>query len=75
VLIKTDEARPYRFTFFTDNLTTTVHSPTISELVDQGEEFKELFEGEDSDCWWLDVTNVTDEELRTLSRVNLLLYD
>jgi magnesium transporter len=71
--MQNDDARPYRFTFFTDKLATTIHSPTISELVDEGESFSELFEGENSDCWWLDVTNVTDEEMRTLSRVNNLL--
>jgi magnesium transporter len=73
LLMQNDDARPYRFTFFTDKLATTIHSPTISELVDEGESFSELFEGENSDCWWLDVTNVTDEEMRTLSRVNNLL--
>jgi len=50
-------------------LATTIHSPTISELVDEGEHFDELFEGENSDCWWLDICDVTDDEMRTLSRV------
>jgi magnesium transporter len=45
-----------------------VHSPTISELVDEGESFSELFEGEGCECWWLDICNVTDEEMRVLSR-------
>jgi Mg2+ and Co2+ transporter CorA len=65
-----DETRPFRFTFFTDKLATTVHSPTISELVDEGEQFSELFEGEGCECWWLDVCGITDEEMRTLSRVS-----
>jgi hypothetical protein len=68
-LMKTDETRPYRFTFFTDKLATTVHSPTISELVDEGEHFSHLFEGEGCECWWLDVSGISDEEMRTLSRV------
>ena len=64
-----DEARPYRFTFFTDKLAATVHSPTISELVDEGECFSDLFEGDGCECWWLDVCAVTDDEMRLLSRV------
>lgn len=66
---QTEESRPYRFMFFTDKLTTTIHAPTISELVDEGQNFCDLFEGEGSECWWLDVCGVTDEEMRLLSRV------
>lgn len=40
---RTEEAAPYRFTYFNEEFQSTVHSSTISELVQPGGSFKELF--------------------------------
>ncbi|KAL7275912.1 CorA metal ion transporter [Rhizina undulata] len=40
-----DEA-PYRFTYFNDELPATIHSHTISELLQPGQTFKDLFKPE-----------------------------
>ncbi|KAM0482983.1 hypothetical protein ACHAPX_002427 [Trichoderma viride] len=40
---QTDEEAPYRFTYFNEEFQSTVHSQTISELVQQGSDFQELF--------------------------------
>ncbi|KAJ2899303.1 putative metal ion transporter [Zalerion maritima] len=39
---KTEEETPYRFTYFNEELQSTIHSHTLSELA-QGSSFKELF--------------------------------
>jgi magnesium transporter len=38
-----EEEAPYRFTYFNEEFPTTIHSQTISELVQPGGTFKELF--------------------------------
>ncbi|KAK0632314.1 hypothetical protein B0T14DRAFT_419603 [Immersiella caudata] len=38
-----EEEAPYRFTYFNEELESTIHSQTISELVQPGGTFKELF--------------------------------
>ncbi|KAL2154872.1 hypothetical protein VTH82DRAFT_3548 [Thermothelomyces myriococcoides] len=38
-----EEAAPYRFTYFNEEFPSTIHSQTISELVQPGGTFKELF--------------------------------
>jgi magnesium transporter len=38
-----EEAAPYRFTYFNEEFRSTIHSQTISELVQPGGTFKELF--------------------------------
>lgn len=40
---RTEEDAPYRFTYFNEELPSTVHSQTISELVQPGQTFRELF--------------------------------
>lgn len=40
---RTEEDAPYRFTYFNEELESTIHSHTLSELVPQGSSFKELF--------------------------------
>lgn len=40
---RTEEAAPYRFTYFNEEFQSTIHSSTISELVQPGGSFKELF--------------------------------
>lgn len=40
---QTDEDAPYRFTYFNEEFQSTIHSPTISELVQPGSDFRELF--------------------------------
>jgi magnesium transporter len=40
---QTDEETPYRFTYFNEEFQSTIHSQTISELVQPGGGFRELF--------------------------------
>lgn len=40
---QTDEEIPYRFTYFNEEFQSTIHSQTISELVQPGSDFRELF--------------------------------
>ena len=40
---RAEEDAPYRFTYFNEELPSTIHSQTISELVQPGESFRELF--------------------------------
>lgn len=40
---ETDEDIPYRFTYFNEEFQSTIHSQTISELVQPGGSFQELF--------------------------------
>lgn len=40
---RAEEDAPYRFTYFNEELPSTVHSLTISELLQPGQDFRELF--------------------------------
>ncbi len=60
-----EDDRPYRFTFFSDGLASTIHSPTLYELPQEGQSFHELFTS--SDTFWLDVNSPTDSEMKILS--------
>ncbi|KAG5939093.1 hypothetical protein E4U53_007889 [Claviceps sorghi] len=40
---RADEEAPYRFTYFNEEFQSTIHSQTISELVQPGSDFRELF--------------------------------
>jgi magnesium transporter len=40
---RTEEDAPYRFTYFNEELPSTIHSQTISELLQPGQSFRELF--------------------------------
>ncbi|KAF4587733.1 CorA family metal ion transporter [Ophiocordyceps camponoti-floridani] len=40
---QSDDEAPYRFTYFNEEFQSTIHSPTISELVQPGGDFRELF--------------------------------
>ncbi|RMZ86097.1 hypothetical protein DV737_g74, partial [Chaetothyriales sp. CBS 132003] len=40
---RTEEDAPYRFTYFCEEFESTIHSQTISELVQPGASFRELF--------------------------------
>lgn len=40
---QTDEEAPYRFTYFNEEFQSTIHSQSISELVQQGSDFQGLF--------------------------------
>ncbi|KAF4981083.1 hypothetical protein FZEAL_3059 [Fusarium zealandicum] len=40
---QTDEESPYRFTYFNEEFQSTIHSQTISELIQPGGSFQELF--------------------------------
>ena len=40
---RTEEDAPYRFTYFNEELPSTIHSQTISELLQPGQTFKDLF--------------------------------
>ncbi|ROV99994.1 hypothetical protein VMCG_06193 [Cytospora schulzeri] len=62
-----EEDAPYRFTYFNEEFQSTIHSSTISELVQpegQGGSFRELFRP----VWWLDVLSPSNEEMHVLRR-------
>ena len=40
---RAEEDAPYRFTYFNEEFPSTIHSQTISELVQEGQDFRELF--------------------------------
>lgn len=40
---RTQEDAPYRFTYFNEEFENTIHSETISELLQPGQDFRELF--------------------------------
>lgn len=40
---RTEEDAPYRFTYFNEDFPSTIHSQTISELLQPGQDFQELF--------------------------------
>ena len=40
---RTEEDAPYRFTYFNEEFQSTIHSQTISELLQPGQNFKDLF--------------------------------
>ena len=40
---RAEEDAPYRFTYFNEEFPSTIHSQTISELLQPGQDFKELF--------------------------------
>ncbi|MCJ1273188.1 CorA metal ion transporter [Puttea exsequens] len=40
---RTEEDAPYRFTYFNEEISSTIHSQTISELLQPGQRFRELF--------------------------------
>ena len=40
---RTEEDAPYRFTYFNEELPSTIHSQTISELLQPGQSFRDLF--------------------------------
>ena len=40
---RTEEDAPYRFTYFNEEFQSTIHSQTISELLQPGQDFRELF--------------------------------
>ncbi|OBA28785.1 Mg2+ transporter protein, partial [Hanseniaspora valbyensis NRRL Y-1626] len=66
----------FRFAYFRDDMESTVHSPTISGLLQPGQLFRDLFVGEhykknDNNYvapFWLDVLNPTEEEMKVISK-------
>ncbi|CAZ83199.1 unnamed protein product [Tuber melanosporum] len=63
------EDEPYRFTYFNDELPATIHSHTISELLQPGQTFKDLFlRIGPRPTFWLDVMNPTDAEMKVFIR-------
>lgn len=40
---RTEDDAPYRFTYFNENFDNTIHSQTISELLQDGQTFRDLF--------------------------------
>ncbi|TGZ76971.1 cora-domain-containing protein [Ascodesmis nigricans] len=57
-----EETAPYRFTYFHEDLPATIHSHTISELVQPGQTFRDLFKPEPMVC-----DDSSDEDDRTPS--------
>jgi magnesium transporter len=60
-----EDVRPFRFTFFSDELQSTIHSPTLYELPQEDQSFQDLFTT--GNTWWLDVNCPTDSEMKILS--------
>lgn len=58
---------PDRFTFFSSELDSTVHSAEFGGLLCEGETFQHLFRGGES-VWWLDCYNPTEAEMRMLMK-------
>ena len=57
-------AKPDRFSFFSSEHSSTIHAPTLGDLITPGETFRELFAlPPDSGVWWLDVQNPTEDEI------------
>ncbi|ETW83532.1 cora metal ion transporter [Heterobasidion irregulare TC 32-1] len=79
----TGHDRPYRFSFYSNSLSATIHARSLSELPAEGQTFEDLFGGAsktalndqrlgndpEGQTWWLDVLSPTDEEMKMLSRV------
>ncbi|PKY05283.1 cora-domain-containing protein [Aspergillus campestris IBT 28561] len=57
-----EEDAPYRFTYFNEELQSTIHAQTISELVQPGGSFQELFIPEPPE---LDVSSDDDDDLES----------
>lgn len=60
-----EDDRPFRFTFFSDELQSTIHSPTLYELPQEDQSFQDLFTT--GNTWWLDVNSPSDNEMKILS--------
>lgn len=57
-------AKPDRFSFFSSEHSSTIHAPTLGDLLTPGETFRELFSlPQDSGVWWLDVQNPSEDEV------------
>ncbi|KAI5292954.1 Mg(2+) transporter, partial [Ascosphaera atra] len=57
-----------RFTFFSSEAQTTIHSTGIAGLVRPGESFRDLFARGGGGVWWLDVMDPDREELNAIAR-------
>ena len=58
------KVKPDRFSFFSSEHSSTIHAPTLGDLLTPGETFRELFAlPQDSGVWWLDVQNPTEDEI------------
>ncbi|EJD01565.1 cora-domain-containing protein [Fomitiporia mediterranea MF3/22] len=79
---QTGHERPYRFSFYSNKLSATIHARSLSELPAEGQSFEDLFTGDNGNgngmhnlnddelsAWWLDVMSPTDEEMKLLSKV------
>ncbi|WBW74430.1 vacuolar CorA family magnesium ion transmembrane transporter Mnr2 [Schizosaccharomyces osmophilus] len=65
-LRKSEVDRPYRFTFFTEELPSTIHSHEMWELAHDNQTFENLFRS--GGTWWLDVSSPKEEEIRILAK-------
>ncbi|BFZ60698.1 CorA metal ion transporter [Saitoella coloradoensis] len=64
---KPEEERPWRFTFFSESVGGTVHSPSMSDILREDERWEDVL-GKDTGLWWLDVNQPTDSEMKMLSK-------
>ena len=62
---RTEEDAPYRFTYFNEELPSTIHSQTISELLQPGQTFKDLFVPEPLELSSDEESDEEDEERRS----------
>ncbi|CDO94415.1 unnamed protein product [Kluyveromyces dobzhanskii CBS 2104] len=58
---------PNRFSFFSSEVSETLHAPDLSSLVRPNQSFRELF-NDGVPTWWLDCSCPTDEEMRCLTK-------
>lgn len=65
-----EESAPFRFTYFNEDLPATIHSHTISELVQPGQTFRDLFRPEPSPIEDSEDEEEDEEERPTADRTN-----
>ncbi|KAH0543357.1 hypothetical protein FGG08_002313 [Glutinoglossum americanum] len=60
---------PNRFTFFSSEIDTSIHTAALGDLVLPGESFRDIFELPPSGgVWWVDVLNATVDEIHAMCK-------
>lgn len=62
----------YRFNFFSPELSSIAHATALTDLMITGESFRNVLESAmERGVWWLDVANLSEKELNSLSKILL----
>ncbi|KAI9864593.1 MAG: Mg(2+) transporter [Trichoglossum hirsutum] len=60
---------PNRFTFFSSEIDTSIHTAALGDLVLPGESFRDIFELPPSGgVWWVDILNATVDEIHAMCK-------